>query len=341
MNILFDIGHPAHVHLFKNFIQYLKAQNHDITIVSREKDITNILLDHLGFSYVSLSRPRKTKIGMFVELIERDLKIFRLHRIKNFDIAFGTSVSIGHLTLLKKVPSYNFNEDDDETVPLFVKVSYPFNTAVINPDTIRAKKYLEKRIYHDSYHELAYLHPNNFKPDDSVLIKYGLYSNKYIIIRKSALSAHHDDNAKGLNSDVWEKVIELCNQFQVILSFEGRTTHEIEPWDMHHILYYAKMLITDGLSMSIEASVLGTPSIRYNSFEGKSTVLEDCDAYGLSVGFNANSEESRILFISKIKSLIDDKSQIKDVKEKNCKLLHDKKDLNLWMIDLFEKTQSP
>ena len=272
MNILFDIGHPAHVHLFKNFIKFLTEQGHNITVVTRKKDITEKLLEHYKIPFKSLSTPKKTKIGMMFELLERDFKILRLHKEKKFDVAFGTSVSIGHLTLLKKVPSYNFNEDDDETVPLFVKISYPFNTGIINPAVIKSDKYTEKRIYHDSYHELAYLHPDNFTPDVSVLKKYSLKKGEYVIIRKSALSAHHDDCANGLSKNIWEKVVKLCSKYQIISSIEGVSSHTIDPWDMHHVLSFARLLITDGLSMSIEASVLGIPSIRYNSFEGKSTV---------------------------------------------------------------------
>lgn len=40
MNILFDIDHPVHFHLFRNFIHYLKAHDHQIFIVTRNKDVT-------------------------------------------------------------------------------------------------------------------------------------------------------------------------------------------------------------------------------------------------------------------------------------------------------------
>ena len=228
MNILFDIGHPAHVHLFKNFIKYLTSTGHDVTVVTRKKDITEKLLEHYNISFYSLSRPRKTKFGMMLELIERDIKILKLHNEYRFDVAFGTSVSIGHLTLLKGVPSFNFNEDDDETVPLFVRISYPFNTAIINPDVLKTDKYKAKRIFHNSYHELAYLHPDNFIPDETVLDKYSLRKGKYIIIRKSALEAHHDKGAMGLNDDIWDRLIELCSDYQIVYSIEGKKSHDIE-----------------------------------------------------------------------------------------------------------------
>ena len=36
MRILIDIGHPAHVHLFKNLVYRLKENNHEVIITVRE-----------------------------------------------------------------------------------------------------------------------------------------------------------------------------------------------------------------------------------------------------------------------------------------------------------------
>jgi hypothetical protein len=47
--ILVDIGHPAHVHLFRNAIKIWQAHGHDVTITSREKDITGTLLSAYGY----------------------------------------------------------------------------------------------------------------------------------------------------------------------------------------------------------------------------------------------------------------------------------------------------
>jgi len=138
MNILFDIGHPAHVHLFKNLILYLnKDKKNNIKIVTRKKDIIEKLLRYYSLDFELLSIPKKTKFGMLAELLQRDYKIWKLHKKHNFKYALGTSVSIGHLSRISKVISYNFNEDDDNIVPLYANISYPFSTKIINPDCLR------------------------------------------------------------------------------------------------------------------------------------------------------------------------------------------------------------
>ena len=56
MNILFDINHPAHIHLFKHAINKLKESGHNVVITSRDKDITVDLLDRYGFKHFVLSK---------------------------------------------------------------------------------------------------------------------------------------------------------------------------------------------------------------------------------------------------------------------------------------------
>ena len=51
MNILVDIGHPAHVHFFKNFIWEMQKRNHKLFINTVNKDVTLDLLEKYNFKY--------------------------------------------------------------------------------------------------------------------------------------------------------------------------------------------------------------------------------------------------------------------------------------------------
>ena len=44
MKIVFDIGHPAHVHYFKNLYKFLKKTDNQILIIARDKEVTHNLL---------------------------------------------------------------------------------------------------------------------------------------------------------------------------------------------------------------------------------------------------------------------------------------------------------
>ncbi len=336
MKILFDIGHPAHVHLFRNFIKYLEKNNHSVEIAVRNKDIVINLLDHYGFKYHLYSNPGKNRLSMLFELLKRDFKIWNLHRKVKFEASFGTSVSLPHLTLFTGLKSYNFNEDDDEIVPLYANISYPFSTKIINPDCLNFKKWKNKRVLYSSYHELAYLHPNNFTPDLKILEKYQLKPKEYIVVRYSALTAHHDKGVQGLSGRIWEKVEDLIASYPLVISKENNKSHQIDPWDMHHILAFAKLVISDSQTMIVEAAVLGIPAIRYNSFVGRISCLEELEhQYGLTYGFLPNRDEEKML--SKIKELLLIENLAIIWAKKRAKMLKDKIDLNQWMIAYFEK----
>jgi len=338
MRILFDLNHPAHFHLFKNFIVYLKKNNHKIIITSRNKDILNELLQKQNWDFYSLSQPGKGILSKFPELISRNKRLINLAIKKNVDLCFGTSVSIAHLTIFTNIPSFNFNEDDDFIDPMYELLTYPFTTKIVNPKEINPKYFFQKRIFHNSLHELAYLHPNNFKPNPEVLKKYHLKKYKYIVIRKSALSATHDINARGLNKQILNKLIKTINDTKLEYVVSEETIHhqKIAISDMHHILAFAKLLISDSQTMTIEAAVLGVPSIRYNSFSKKSSVISMLEnKFKLTVSLNPQTDKTK-LFRLVNKFIFYDKLSYIYQKRKN-KLLLEKEDLNKWMIEFFHK----
>ncbi len=338
-SILFDIGHPAHVHLLRNFIKRLIKQGDKVIIVTRDKEMTNELLEHYKLDYQCISVAKPGLLGKFFELIQRTYKIMRLHQKYQFDSAWGTSVSIGFLSLFYKVKSYNLNEDDDATVPFYSWLAYPFSTKILNPDCIKYNRWADKRILYNSYHELAYLHPDNFTLDERILQTYDLAKGKYIVFRFSALSAHHDLNAKGLSKEIFEKILNFCGNYKIVKSVEKEKNHSFKSWHMHHILAGAKMIISDSQTMSIEAAVLGVPSLRINSFMGKSTVLDELEfKYQLTVGLYPHQEEK---ILNTVKSIINSSSSGKLWEEKCCKLYRDKVGLNEWLYNFYRSTRMP
>ena len=333
MNILFDLGHPAHVHLFKNFIRYLSENDHKVTVTARDKDVTTVLLDHYKIPYLTLSKPQKGVFGMATELISRDIQIMKLHRKHNFDVAFGTSVSIAHLSAISKVKSYCFADDDDDVIPLYTYLTYPFATKIINPIGLKFNKWKNKRVLYGSYQKLAYLHPDNFTPDPAIPRRYGMEPGKYILIRNSALKAHHDRAAKGIGTDLQSEIDRIVSEYPTVLSKENQKA-KIEPWDMHHILAFAKLLITDSQSMTVEAAVLGVPNIRYNTFAGRISCLEELEKkYNLTFGYRPGEEKN---LIETLEKLLVTENLAEAWQEKRHRMLKEKEDFNQWLINYFE-----
>lgn len=56
MKILIDINHPAHVHFFKNPIEILKKEGHEVVVTSRNKEFALQLLDDLKIPQLAWCR---------------------------------------------------------------------------------------------------------------------------------------------------------------------------------------------------------------------------------------------------------------------------------------------
>ncbi|MFH2042123.1 MAG: DUF354 domain-containing protein [Acidobacteriota bacterium] len=333
-SILIDVGHPAHVHLFKNLIFYLKEREHSIIVTSRNKDVTEDLLDHYGIDFISLSTASSSKMKMLFELFKRDRSVIKLNRKYRFRIAIGTSVSIAHLSAFTRVPSFVFEEDDDEIIASTVILTYPFATHIVVPSCLKFRRWTKKRIIHNSYHELAYLHPDVFSPDVSILEKYGLEPSTYVIFRNSAMYALHDVRQKGMGNGIGEELMELLKGYRILSSAENTDKQLIAPWDMHHVLSFARMLISDSQTMTAEAACLGVPSVRYNTFVGRISYLEELESrYGLTFGFRPGEERS---LFQKVSEILDIPLNLNPWKDKRERMLSEKDNLNEWMIKTIE-----
>ena len=191
MNILIDIAHPAHVHLVRNAYFELKKKGHTIFVTTKQIPSAIELLEKYNIPYIHIGGKKDSLRGKAVLQLMYNLKIWWLVLRKNIKISFSSSITPAHISKLTGLHSIIFDDDDDEVEPLFVKWGHPFADVVLSQAcTIRETK---KMIPYDGYHELAYLHPNRFSPDISVLDEIGLkQGDVYFILRFNAFKAHHD-----------------------------------------------------------------------------------------------------------------------------------------------------
>lgn len=304
MKYLFHLGHPAHFHLFKNSIQQLKDDGHQVAILIKKKDILEELLQNAGLDYYNLlpNGRRDNKVGIALGMIETDIKLFRFALSFKPTIMVGTSYAISHVGKLLRIPSINVNEDDFDVVPLYSKLSYPWASTILAPCVCKTGKWEEKTIHYEGYHELAYLHPNHFVPEKAVVEKYFSADESYFIIRFAKLTAHHDKGIGGITSAIAEKIIEILKPHGRIFITSERPLEEqfeqyrirINPLDIHHVMAFSSLYIGDSQTMAAEAGVLGIPFIRFNDFVGRIGYLRELETkYNLGFGIKT-SEADRI-----------------------------------------------
>ncbi|VBB43669.1 conserved hypothetical protein [uncultured Desulfatiglans sp.] len=338
LRILVDITHPAYVHLYKNIIRILKSQGHHVVVTAAQHEDTLKLLRSYNLEHLVLGRKGhniKTKL-LYQQLLT--LRLWLLARKSDIDLALGGSTTVAQGTFFTRARSIIFTDDDGDIVPLFAKSTYPFASKVVHPRCIRDRLSKRKQVLVDSFKELAYLHPNNFQPDNSIFNLLGLETGqRFFVVRFSALKAHHDLFARGIKDKV-QLIRYLENFGRVFVSSESELEGDLKknqielPIEMvHSLLHFASLYIGDSQTMAAEAAVLGTPSIRCNTFVGKLSYLEELEnEYNLTIGVRP---ESFVSVFPIIESYMREPN-IKNIwAERRNRLLKDKIDFTEWFVN--------
>ena len=119
--------------------------------------------------------------------------------------------------------------------------------------------------------EWAYLSPDIFQPDKSVLDQYNLQPNEYFFFREVSVGTV---NYKGQAPDSILNIAHLIPQnIPVLLSLEKKDKYQEYPqnWillqepikDIHSLIYFSKGLVSSGDSMAREAALLGVSFILF------------------------------------------------------------------------------
>jgi uncharacterized protein len=351
MKVLVALNHPAHYYLFKYICKELQSKGHEVKYVIKDKDILEKLLIREGVIFTKLVTRKERKNNLFsimsglgVEMIKQDYYLWSFLKSYSPDIMIGTDISISHIGYLKKIPTLIFNEDDIEINKLFCYFTYPFCTHIITPAICSVGTFKEKQISYHGYQKLAYLHPNRFIPDINIVRKYLIGELPYYLIRLVSFNAGHDIEQKhgGLNIKVVEELVSLLQRKgKVYITSEKDLPPElaehkliIDITDIHHLMYFSELFIGDSQSMIVEAAMLGIPSIRFNSFVDKISVLNELeDRYSLTLGIK-NDNPQKLFEI--VEDLIH-KDNLKNLlQQRRTKMLSEKIDVTAFVVWLVE-----
>ena len=311
MNILFDINHPAHVHLLRNAYFLLTENGHQVRVVVKEIPSAMKLLDLYGIPYTNIGKKDDALMRKGLDQLTYDRRLLKMVREHHIDLGVGSSINIAHVSRLCKMKSIILDDDDDEVEPLFVRFGHPFADTILSPlGTPRKSK---RTVYVSSYHELAYLHPNRFIPDPSVMGDVGAKEGEpYFILRFNAFKAHHDVGVVGLTIENKRRLVNYLNtKGKVFITTERDIDDEFKPYQLkvspekaHSLMYYATLFVGDSQTMTSEAAVLGTPAIRCNTFVGRIHYLEEEEhRYNLTYGFRPEQSEEMFHKIEELLSM--------------------------------------
>lgn len=274
MKILIDIGHPAHVHYFKNTISKLKTDGHSVFVIAREKEITFDLLRAYHISYISRGKGKNNLIGKFFYLFNGAFQIWRLARKQHIDLFLSFASPYNALaSIIYRKPNISF--DDTEHNVFNHRIYVPLSSAVLTPVDFK-RDFGNKQIRFNATMDAAYLHPMYFTPQ-KVTFNYRNTTNdnpkKKVILRLVSWNASHDVNEEGISiRNVYHLIKTLSDFAEIYISSEqslpldlDKYSIRIKPEEMHHYMSEADLFIGESGSMATEAAFLGTHSIVLNS----------------------------------------------------------------------------
>ena len=341
MKLFIDIGHPAHVHYFKNTIKSLMKDGHTLMICAREKDVTHKLLKSYNIPFITRGKGGFGLFGKFFYLLKANLQLYKL--AKNFEpdlfLSFASPYAGQVATILKK-PHISFT--DTEHAKLGILAFLPFCDFVITPKVYK-NDLGNKHIRFDGYMEQSYLSSSYFNPNKKKLRNLNLKNNQqYVIIRLVSWDASHDIGERGFTKEYLIKLIQTIENYaKVFISSEGCIPKILEkyklminPIDIHDILYYATLFIGEGATMASECAVMGTPSIYVNSLTAGT--LEDQEKNGLVFIYNSTDG-----VLNKATELLEDSDTKINQQQKCSQVMKNKINVNnfiKWLVLNYPKS---
>lgn len=353
MNILIQLSHPAHFHLYKNVAKNLMEDGHKVFILIKTKDILEDLLKQSGLPYFNILKEahRKSKLGILWDMIVRDWRMWRFVKKNKIDLLTGSTVEVAQVGWLTRKYRVNTGEDDMNVVPLFPKMAGPFMGTILSPRVCNNYSLEPYSVKYESYHELAYLHPNHFVADRKVVEKYFPVDAPYFIMRFSSLNAYHDSGIRGINTEIAQRLIDILKPYgRIYITSERELEPQFEPYripiktlDMHHVMAFSTLYIGDSQTMAAEAGVLGVPFVRYNDFVGRIGYLNELeDEFHLGFGIKASDKGSAEKMYKVVEDLLATPNLKEEWQERRQRMLSEKIDYAqflTWFIENYPESR--
>lgn len=279
MRVHFDVGHPAHVHLFKNAIRSLSNEGHTVAVTSREKEMTTDLLEAYDLEHTVLSRKGSGTLRTVSEWCLRGLRTVRFARRFDPDVVVSRVLPTS-MPAAKLAGAATLMVNDTEDVETLAPFIAPLVDYWCTPESYQ-DDYGDGHRRHAGVQELAYLHPNWFSVDRAMLREHGVEPDEpYFVLRFVSNEAYHDGNRQGIRTRTKREIVErLSERGTVYVSSEedlppGFDGHEVPvPLEaIHDLLAEANLMVTDSGTMAIEAALLATPTVRYESPDAYGTL---------------------------------------------------------------------
>lgn len=312
MDIIITIQHAANVHLFKHVVRDLETAGHDVHVFGREKGVTGELLDAYDIDHELLCGEPDGWLGLGLTQLRYEYRLLRRARAIDPDyIVSSHGIAATHVAKLVGAESHVYI-DTETAINGGNRLTLPFADVLYTPDNFR-EGYGDGHVTYPGYHELAYLHPDRFEPDPSVLRRNDVDPDEqYAVIRFGAWNGNHDVGKEGISPSARRRIVDvLADDGRVFVSDEGdgplpegTEPLPVPPAAFHHLLAFADVVVGEVATTTLEAGLLGTPTVRISPFAGADDMgkFEELESYGLVRSFHTSRESDAVDTLERIVS---------------------------------------
>lgn len=336
MRILVDIGHPAHVHYFRNAISSLKKMGHEFLITTRDKEVTLDLLKSYKMPYVCTGKNKAGVFRKFISMFRNDLIIYREARKFKPDLFFSFfSPFAAQVGWLMKKPVIGFT--DSEFARLSIKLTRPFTNYIFTPACFW-DDFGKKHYRFNGYMESFYLQPAYFTPDPSVLKVLGVSDGeRFFVMRFVSFNAGHDAGESGIDEQSKIEIAKyLSGKGRLFISAEGELPERFKkyklptsPEQFHSVLAFASLYVGEGITTASECAQLGTPSVLINTI--RTSYIEQQRKLGLTFSYSKAADS-----IQRIREIIEMDNVKSEFLRRRDKMLKEHTDCSgflIWLLD--------
>ena len=299
MKVLIDAVHPADVWTLGAVEDRLLANGEETLWLSRPgKDSVVELIEARHRPHVPASTAGTSMLGLARELVVRDWRAWRTVRRFRPDVVLTRSPAGVHAARLTRTPVM-YDTDDGHVAGFLYYVAGPLANIIASPSATE-KNYGRQHRRYQGYKELFYLHPSRFTPDPAIRHELGLApSERFHVLRLTAFTASHDVSEAGMSRAQIDRVIELMSTTgTVLISSEAALPPDLADRRIptpahrfHHVLAAADVVVGDSQTVCSEAGVIGTPSLRFNTWAGRHPYqVELEERWGLTRAFLLREE---------------------------------------------------
>jgi len=301
MKVLFVVYHPVDPYIVFETAKKIQDEGGEVLFVIIEKeDIIKTIIDSYGYENIVIGKNKKSNINKALQFFTITFKLKSIIKKFSPSVVFSTmSPDLSAALMLSKIPLICWS--DTEIATFNYKYSHRRIDSILQTESYYKDTPFKNIIEFNGYKELAYLHPNIFKPDESILNELGLtVKDRIVLMRFSALTSIHDI---GLESEILSNESKLFNfvekieklyDVKVLISMTERELGKrfdkyklnIHPSKYIHLLSFCTLYFGEGTTTASESGVLGVPWINIQQTK-RGYLIDQEKNYGL--GFRTNN----------------------------------------------------